>query len=408
MKRKTLARVLVTLSVTMACVACRVAMETDFQNAYVQSSRHSVVSQMVLVATQETPEGDTKTALSGSQVVWNSGNQIKVFNAANPEGKVFTLTDGSVGKTTGEFLGDVLTGDGPFYAVYPASAAGTLSDGKVSITIPQSQVLTAGSFGNNANISLAQADNLTDALHFKNVLGAVCIQVTSSIPAKRVRIQTKADEPLWGSATVQMVEGVPALTLAPGTADNQIVEASTAGSASGTAFYLMLPPGTLASGFVAQVAAGEYAMLQEAPAAENNKIVRSRIVAMPGFEYAGQVPASFLNISATPIGYWSSFSSSPTFAFDKATSQYATKVETETRTFRMQDFTTGQMYSFVLPKTLELGLGGSYEATLESVEGSSYTAPAAAGTFRLVQKTSQAGWFVNGDNTKGFIISLED
>ena len=408
MKRKTLARVLVTLSVTMACVACRVAMETDFQNAYVQSSRHSVVSQMVLVATQETPEGDTKTALSGSQVVWNSGNQIKVFNATNPNGKVFTLTSESVGKTTGEFSGELLSGNGPFYAVYPASAAGTLSDGKVSITIPQSQELTAGSFGNNANISLAQADNLTDALHFKNVLGAVCIQVSSSISAKRVRIQTKADEPLWGSATVKMVEGVPDLSLASGTADNQIVEATTTDSASGTAFYLMLPPGTLASGFVAQVAAGEKAMLKEAPAAENNKIVRSRIVAMTGFEYAGQVPASFLDISATPFGYWASFTASPTFTFAKATSQYATKVETDTRTFRMQDFSTGKMYSFVLPNTLELGLGGSYAATLESVEGSSYTAPAAAGTFRLVQKTSQAGWFVNGDNTKGFIISLED
>ena len=405
MKRKTLARVLVTLSVAMACVACRVAMETDFQNAYVQSSRHSVVSQMVLVATQETPEGDTKTALSGSQVVWNSGNQIKVFNAANPNGKVFTLTSESVGKTTGEFSGELLSGNGPFYAVYPASAAGTLSDGKVSITIPQGQELTAGSFGNNANISLAQVDNLTDALHFKNVLGAVCIQVSSSIPAKRVRIQTKADEPLWGSATVKMVEGVPDLTLNTGTTDNQIVEAT--GSASGTAFYLMLPPGTLASGFVAQVAAGDNAMLKEAPAAENNKVIRSGIVAMPGFEYAGQVPASFLNISATPFGYWSSFSSSPAFTFSKATSQYAGKVTANTsRTFRMQDFSAGKMYSFVLPYTLVLG--ESYPVNIESVEGSTYTAAASAGNFRLVQKTGNAGWFVNQDNTKGFIILLED
>jgi len=407
MKRKTLARVLVTLSVAMACVACRVAMETDFQNAYVQSSRHSVVSQMVLVATQETPEGDTKTALSGSQVVWNSGNQIKVFNAANPNGKVFTLKSESAGQTTGEFSGEPLSGNGPFYAVYPASAAGTLSDGKVSITIPQSQVLTAGSFGNNANISLAQADNLTDALHFKNVLGAVCIQVTSSIPAKRVRIQTKANEPLWGSATVQMVDGVPALSLASGTADNQIVEATTTGSASGTAFYLMLPPGTLASGFVAQVAAGDKAMLKEAPAAEVNKIVRSGIVAMPEFAYAGQIPANFLNISATPFGYWSSFASEQTFAFSKATSQYAGKITgTDKRTFRMQDFSAGKMYSFELPYTLVLG--GSYPAKIESVVSSTYTAPTSAGTFRLVQKTGNAGWFVNEDNTKGFIILLED
>jgi hypothetical protein len=148
-------------------------------------------------------------------------------------------------------------------------------------------------------------------------------------------------------------------------------------------------------------------MLKEAPAAEVNKIVRSGIVAMPAFEYDGQVPASFLNISATPFGYWSSFSSSPAFTFSKATSQYAGKVTANTsRTFRMQDFSAGKMYSFVLPYTLELG--GSYEATLESVVGGTYTAPASAGTFRLVQKTGNAGWFVNQDNTKGFIILLED
>ena len=408
MSKKLLIRVLCALTVMMASVACRVAMETDLQNAYVQSSRRSVVSQMVLVATQEAPEGETKTALDGSAVLWSSEDQIKVFSATHSNGVLFTLKDESAGQAMGEFSGDDISGDtGPFYAVYPASVAGTLTGETVSINIPQGQTLTSGSFGKGANVAMAKADNLSDGLRFKNVLGAVCIQLSSSIDAARIRIQTKGTEALWGSGTVQMVGDLPSLSLNAGTVDNQIVEA--AGTASGTAFYLMLPPDALASGFITQVAVGDNAMLKEAPASAQNKIARSGIVNMPEFAFANQVPASFLDISAAPFGYWADFGSTASFAFAKATSHYATKVDgTTSRTFRMQDFSTGKMYSFVLPYTLALGLDGSYAATLESVVGSTYTAPTDAGNFRLVQRTGNAAWFVNGDNTKGFIISLED
>ena len=408
MKNKMLIRALSALSVTMAFTACRVALETDLQNAYQSTIRRSSGPQMVLVATMETPEGETKTSLSSLQVLWTSGDKIKVFNSTNPEGIEYTLSSGS-GQVVGEFTGDALSGGGPFYAVYPASAAGTLSGSSVSINIPQGQTLTAGTFGNGANIAVAKANNLSDALNFKNVLGAVCIRLSSSITATRVRIQTKGTEYLCGSGTVNMSGDVPSLSIATGTTDNQIVEAT--GSATGTAFYLMLPPNALAKGFITQVAAGSNAMLKEAPTSESNKITRSGIVAMPELAFVNQVPSSFLNLSA-PFGYWGAISSDPTFAFNNATSQYATKVGTSDRTFRMQDFSTPtpEMYSFLLPKAPALGLGvdDSFTVTLESVVGSTYTAPADAGTFRLVQKTSNAGWFVSSDNTKGFIISLED
>ena len=405
MKNKMLIRALSALSVAMAFTACRVAMETDFQNAYESTTRRSVGSQMVLVATQETPEEETKTTLSNLQVLWSTGDKIKVFNSTNSDGVEYTLSSGA-GQNVGEFTGDAISGEGPFYAVYPASAAGTLSGTSVSINIPQSQTLMAGSFGNGANIAVAKADNLSDALHFKNVLGAVCIQLSSSITATRVRIQTKGAEYLCGSGTVDMSGDVPSLSIPTGTTDNQIVEAN--GSASGTAFYLMLPPNALASGFITQIAVGSNAMLKEAPASESNKITRSGIVAMEAFAFASQVPSSFLDISPIPFGYWAAFSSDQTFTFNQATSHFATKVQENTnRTFRLQDFSEHKMYSFkLLPYTL--GLGSTYDVTIESVVGSSYTMPTTAGTFRLVQKTSNAGWFVSQDNTKGLIIPLED
>lgn len=410
MKNKLLIRALSALSVTMAFTACRVALETDLQNAYESTTRRSVGSQMVLAATLEAPEGETKTSLNSSQVLWTAGDQIEVFYAGGYHA-TYTLQASSAGKAEGLFecsSEPPLLQDGTCYAVYPASAAVSISGSNISINIPQAQTLTAGTFGNGANIAVAKAEHIGDVLHFKNVLGAVCIQLSSSITATRVRIQTKGAEYLCGSGTVNMSGDVPSLSIATGTTDNQIVEAT--GSATGTAFYLMLPPDALASGFITQVAVGNNAMLKEAPVSASNKITRSGIVAMPDFAFESQVPSSFLNISAIPFGYWGAISSDPTFAFNKATSQYATKVGTSNRTFRMQDFSTQKMYSIFLPKAPALGLGvdDSFTVTLESVVGSTYTAPADAGTFRLVQKTSNAGWFVSSDNTKGFIIPLED
>lgn len=407
MKNKLLIRALSALSVTMAFTACRVALETDLQNAYESTTRRSSGAQMVLVATMETPEGETKTTLSGSQVLWKAGDQIKIFDSGT--GSVtLTLAPECDGQAVGEFPGTILLGSGPYYAVYPASAAVSRSSNNLSINIPQEQTLTADSFGNGNNIAVAKIASLDDALHFKNVLGAVCIQLSSSITATRVRIQTKGTEYLCGSGTVDMSGDVPSLSIATGTTDNQIVEAN--GSASGTAFYLMLPPNALANGFITQVAAGSNAMLKEAPASESNKITRSGIVAMPELAFVNQVPSSFLDISAAPFGYWASFSSPKTFTFSMTTSQFASKVGTVSRTCRMQDFSTGRMYSFELSKAPALGLSGEgYAVMHESVEGNNYTSRSPLSTnFHLVQKTSNAGWFVSSDNTKGFIISLED
>ena len=409
MKNKMLIRALSALSVTMALTACRVALETDLQNAYESTTRRSSGAQMVLVATMETPEGETKTSLNSSQVLWTAGDQIKVFNAATPGGVILTLKAEDAGQAVGEFAGDAISGDGPFYAVYPAGAAGTLSGTSVTINIPQEQTLTAGSFGNGNNIAVAKIASLDNALHFKNVLGAVCIQLSSSITATRVRIQTKGEEYLCGSGTVNMSGDVPSLSIATGTTDNQIVEAT--GSATGTAFYLMLPPNALANGFITQVAAGSNAMLKEAPASTSNKITRSGIVAMPAFAYENQIHTDFLEITPLPFGYYSgvgqNMSYQTLFGFDKDTSQYATTVQENTsRTFRLQDFSEHKMYSFVLPYALELG--GVYSATMESISTSTYLGPADQGSFRLVQKTSNAAWFIRDDNMFGFIIPLED
>lgn len=408
MRKNILPRALWALPVLMTCMACAVALETDYEVEKSFTKRSSLGRTVAITASVEVPNDETKTALSGSTVVWKEGDVIKVFDSVGGSAD-FTLDPACDGLTTGTFTGSAL-GTGPYYAVYPADVAQSLSGTSVVINIPNTQTLAAGTFGNGANIAFATADNLTDAFSFKNVLGAVKIQLSSSITATDVRIETKGTELLWGTATVGMDGGVPVISALTNTADdNQIVTASKAGGVAGTEFYVMVPPGALASGFVVHVMDNESkAMVKTATAAT---MTRSAITPMPEFTYSAQIDAHFLNLSSVIFGYYSGInleyaSWTTTYAFSRTTGQYANRIEGENRICRFQDFYGGgKLYTFVTP--VELILGDTYSTiTMETLLGSTQTSAESIGTsYKLVQKTTHAAWFVSSEN-KGLIISL--
>ena len=408
MRKNILPRALWALPVLMTCMACAVALETDYEVEKSFTKRSSLGKTIAITASVEEPNDETKTALSGSTVVWKQGDVIRVFDSTGAHGD-FTLDNACDGLTTGTFTG-TFSGTGPYYAVYPADVAQSLSGTSVVIDIPKTQTLAAETFGKGANIAFATADNLTDAFSFKNVLGAVKIQLSSSITATDVRIETKGTERLWGTASVGMDGGVPVISTLTNTADdNQIVTASKAGGVAGTEFYVMVPPGALASGFVVHVMDNaSKAMVKTATAAT---MTRSAITPMPEFTYSAQIDAHFLNLSSVIFGYYSGINSdyaswTTTYAFDRTTGQYANRIEGENRICRFQDFYGGgKLYTFVTP--VELILGNTYSTiTMETLVGSTKTSAESIGTtYKLVQKTTHAAWFVSSDN-KGLIISL--
>lgn len=406
MRKNILPRALWALPVLMTCMACAVALETDYEVEKSFTKRSSLGKTVAITASVEEPNDETKTALSGSTVVWKQGDVIRVFDSTGNH-EDFTLDNACDGQTTGTFTGSAL-GTGPYYAVYPADVAQSLSGTSVVINIPNTQTLAAGTFGDKANIAFATADNLSNVFSFKNVLGAVKIQLSSSITATDVRIETKkGTELLWGTATVGMSGGVPVISSLTNEAyDKQIVTAS--GSATGTAFYVMVPPGALASGFVVHVMDNaSRAMVKTATAAT---MTRSAITPMPEFTYSAQIDAHFLNLSSVIFGYYSGInleytSWTTTYAFSRTTGQYANRVEGENRICRFQDFSNdGSLYTFVTP--VELILGNTYSITMETLLGSTQTPAASIGiSYKLVQKTTHAAWFVSSEN-KGLIISL--
>ena len=82
------------------------------------------------------PASDAKTHLSGSDLYWNSGDQIKVFDA---EGNAYPLstTDNDVMEAT--FTGEAtLDANGSYTAFYPAAGA-TKQGTEVLLDLPATQ-----------------------------------------------------------------------------------------------------------------------------------------------------------------------------------------------------------------------------------------------------------------------------
>lgn len=386
--------------------ACTSVRELEVDRHFANEKQPADLSEeMVISASLET--SGTKTSLSGSSVFWTEGDQIKLFNSTNPEGVVFTLTNGA-GTKHGKFTGAAVSGSGPFYAVYPASSASELSGSTVSVTLPQVQVLTQDSFGNGANLSMAVGDTAEDNFTFKNAMGAVSFALNGTPSIKSIRIQTKGSEPLCGAGQLSMSGDTPALTLSGTEVETQVVYLS--GSAQNGPFYLILPPGALTSGFMVEFEdAEDMVMVKSAGATADNMVKRNEILAMPAFDFEQQIKSAFLNQPSTGFGYFEKTGTSGSlsaFAFDKVSCQYATKTEEATsRYMRIQSLPLGKYFAFTTP--YELNLGASYDdIAIESVVGSSYTSTTA--TFRVIRKASDAAWLVSSDFQKGFILLLED
>lgn len=425
MRKNSIIRALAALSALLALAACSATLESEWQarESHFAGRTPATGKTITITATFEAAPGETtKTSLNESmQVLWQAGDKIKVFNSANTSGVEFTLEESSAGSNVGVFTGLALSGSGPYYAVYPSSAAGTLNGEAVSLTLPQTQVLTADSFGRGANVSLAKVENLSDPLQFMNVLGAVSFTLTADTDVTAIRVQTLGEEALWGAGSVIMedYEGLaapaPALTMDADANDNVTDDdrlISLEGTATGKTFYLMLPPWVLTKGFFVQVVSGSSAMVRSGAAESSNMVVRSEILAMPEFAFSGNVQAAFMNPATAPVGYYGSVQPGGTassFTFNKESCQYASKVvDGNQRYFRIQSMSAGKMYSITVPQTLTLG--ATVSATQESIDGSTQTSPASA-SYVVIQKARGAAWLIESTTAaqkKGFIVLMED
>ena len=197
-----------------------------------------------VVFTATTESSATKTALSENgdsyDVVWSSGDQITIVDAAAKVGVYSTTGTTTRADFTKESGDDAETA--PFKAWYPASVYNAGAP-----VLPASQTYVEG----NISGSPMYAESSTNTLEFKNIVGIIRVNVSTTQGGKSVRrIELSANEGMSGaisnaatlasSGYAATVAGTAGVTLDCG-------ESGVAIGSEATAFHIAVPANTYTS-----------------------------------------------------------------------------------------------------------------------------------------------------------------
>ena len=200
----------------------------------------SATKVMTFTATQEGNEASTRAILSGTNIHWESDDEISLLYSS--ENKQFTLTDGA-GSTSGKFSGEA--GQSTSYtAVYPYQSTASLSGTNVTnVTLPATQNATANSFDKNAALMMAKSDNTT--LEFKNAVGYVKVKPKFAC-SKIVLKAAEESEYLAGMCTLSYGDGKPSIAFNPGQSTSITLSGTITAN---TVYYIAVPAVTLSAGW---------------------------------------------------------------------------------------------------------------------------------------------------------------
>ena len=197
----------------------------------------SAVKVMTFTATQEGNEASTRAILSGTNIHWESEDEISIFDGTN--NNQFTLTDGA-GNTSGKFSGEA--GQSTSYtAVYPYQPNASLSGTNVTnVTLPATQYARDNSFDKNAALMMAKSTNTT--LVFKNAVGYVKVKPRFACS----KIVLTANEDIAGKCTLSYGDDKPSITFTSGQSTSITLSGNITAN---TAYYIAVPAVTLSAGW---------------------------------------------------------------------------------------------------------------------------------------------------------------
>ena len=244
----------------------------------------------------------TKTYMDGTEVLWSAGDRIAVFYR-NTLRKRFDVTAESVGSKDATFQLDedyLITGSNVSIsnnvAYYPFCSLNCTADGSSyvldNIVLPSVQTYAFNSSGNGTYPMVAVTKDTDDVnFRFRNVCGALMLQLQGTGFIKSISIKGNSDEVLCGPVTVTSAYGnAPEIELS---ADGGKIVTLDCGegveldSETPTSFMIALPPTPFSNGFtivVTDITGGtaEYVTTKQ------NSILRSTILRMPVKEYTAE------------------------------------------------------------------------------------------------------------------------
>lgn len=183
----------------------------------------------------------TKTALvDGTSVYWQSGDAISIFDGSANVRSVASQAGPSAS------FDAMVTGDGPWYAIYPYREGNVVKDGVITTVLPSKQLGYPGTFAPGLNLSVAYST--TNDFYFKNVVGFVKIVIGQDL-IRQISIKGIDGDTIAGTLDISWNDGTPSFTLKDEIDEIILAPASGEYFQAGQAYYAAVLPGTLDGGF---------------------------------------------------------------------------------------------------------------------------------------------------------------
>lgn len=246
----------------------------------------------------------TRTYLEGTEVLWSEGDQIAVC-LGNATVNRFNVKSGSEGSTTAVFEKDEtyngevrdvqLSNNIAWYPFCEFSCASRDSGYMLFVAFPSAQKYAPDSFPEGAFPMVAVTKDVAQQEYsFRNVCGAIMLQLKGSGSIRSVSITGNSSEILAGIASVSAAYGTdPSVELLEDECTTVTLDCGEDGVALDTdvptSFIIALPPVPFEKGFVITVTDTRGGS-KNYVTAKPNPIIRSKIRRMPVQEYDGIIP----------------------------------------------------------------------------------------------------------------------
>ena len=213
------------------------------------------LSSIELTATMEY-DAETKTSLSGLEngmyyPLWSAGDEIAVFVDGASEPSKFTLNSGE-GTTVASFTG---TEEGERYvALYPYDMAESLSDGTITMTLPQTQKYIPDSFGQGSFPMIATGGS-DGSLKFMNLCSVLKITLNGKTMIRSITV-TANDEDIFLSGLVTVIAeygGAPFMIMTEGGSHSVTLECEGVEVSGEEDFHIVVPAQTYMNGLTIEI-----------------------------------------------------------------------------------------------------------------------------------------------------------
>lgn len=236
---------------------------------------------------------DTRTYMDDdNNIRWSEGDRIIGFMNSTL-GVEYQVNPASVGETSAsfdEFSAGGLNGGielDHIIAWYPYSSSVKVeksgSDYTLAVALPAEQTYSKDSFGNGAfpMAAVSKTNNIT----FKNVCGAMNLQLKGTQKVASVKVEGNNGEKLSGEATVTAYTdgSKPNISMASGASSSATLSCDPAvqlDEDTATEFIIVLPPTVFTKGFTVTVTDYD-GKIYEIKTDKENEVIRSSLLVMP-------------------------------------------------------------------------------------------------------------------------------